>query len=50
MTEGEEGHRRGKTRQPSTEAVSAPRDPSYLEGDEGLLVIDVDQHIFPRTE
>lgn len=50
MMEGEEGQGRGKTRQPSTEAVSVPRDPSYLDGDEGLLVIDVDQHIFPRTE
>lgn len=30
--------------------VSVPRDPSYLGGDEGLLVIDVNQHIFPRTE
>lgn len=29
--------------------MSVPRDPSYLGGDEGLLVIDVDQHIFPRT-
>lgn len=26
------------------------RCPSYLYGDEGLLVINVDEHVFPRTE
>ena len=26
------------------------RDLSYLHGDEGLLVIDVNEHVLPRTE
>lgn len=24
--------------------------PAYLEGDEGFLVVNVDEHIFPRAE
>lgn len=34
------------------EPVSLPWDPapSYLDGDEGLLVVDVDEYILPRTE
>lgn len=32
--------------------VSLPQDPvsSYLDGDEGLLIVNVNEHIFPRTE
>lgn len=44
--------RKGERQPRPAEPVSFPGDQcsSHLHGDEGLLVIDVNEYVFPRTE
>lgn len=40
----------GQPRPAEPESLSGTQCSSYLHRDEGFLVIDVNEHIFPRTE